>query len=316
VRDETFDDADALTWRTLANIDSSPAGPLTLGMIEPDAPNLIYAAGGVGKGSTLAWMIRELLKIGRKPIIYDPENRPREWARRCSGLGVNRSDVVYVQPKDLPTTLLGEPLWNVMHHIGKVAKAARTDFLLVDSIIAGMNIPEDRLKSDARAPYQYVAALDELGITSVSTGHTPRATPDGDPYGSVSWVNAMRLTWLGTPGEGEGHRVRWRPRKRNERGHIPGVLLHFQYQDNGLVGVDRADDEEDTRHWLMAALRDGARTVDEMAQELTDTLDDHSTAATERARERLGRMLRRMAKERRAERVDKRRGSAWKLTYA
>jgi hypothetical protein len=43
----------------------------------------------------------------------------------------------------------------------------------------------------------------------------------------------MRLTWIGTRAEGDGHRVRWRPRKRNERGHIAGVLLTVGYREDG-----------------------------------------------------------------------------------
>ena len=49
----------------------------------------------------------------------------------------------------------------------------------------------------------------------------------------MAWVAAMRMTWIGTRGEGDGHHVRWRPRKRNERGYIAGVLLTFEYGDDG-----------------------------------------------------------------------------------
>jgi hypothetical protein len=307
------DGADKTTWRTLADIDSTAPQDLVLGMFEPDGPNLLYAAGGVGKGATLADAAGKLIELGMRPLIYDPENRPKEWSRRTSGLGIDRSQIAYMQPKELPRSLLGRPLWDVIPHIGKVARAAGADIVFIDSILAGMNIGEERLKSDAQAPYLYVAALDALGIPSVSTGHTSRATPEGEPYGSVSWVNAMRLTWLGTPGEGEGHRVRWRPRKRNERGHIAAVLLRFVYEDNVLIEVERSDDEENTREWLTTALANGARTVEDLADDLAESSDELTPQAIERAKTRLRQTLARMKRDGLAAKVSGKRGSPWTL---
>ena len=285
----------APVWRTLSDIDSTPPADLLLGMFEPDGPNLMYAAGGVGKGSSFAYLIGEMHAKGMHPMIYDAENRPKEWSRRCAGLGIDRSAVIYLQPSELPRSLMGQPLWDIVPHIGNVAKRAGADILLLDSILAGMNVGEERLKSDAQAPYLYVGALDAIGIPSVSTGHTSRATPEGEPYGSVSWVNAMRLTWLGTPAEGDGHRVRWRPRKRNERGAIPAVLLHFQYADGKTLShVVRSDDELDTRAWLTVALARGERTVEELAEELSESYDEVTPAIIDRSKSRLRQALARI----------------------
>ena len=82
---------DRVSYRTLADVDDSPPRELLLGMLEPDGPTTLNAAGGTGKGTTGAWMCGELLALGMRPIIYDPENRPREWARRTSGLGIDHS---------------------------------------------------------------------------------------------------------------------------------------------------------------------------------------------------------------------------------
>lgn len=302
-----------VAYRTLEDIDDTPPAELHLGMFEPDGPNLIYGAGGVGKGSTLAYLAGEFTRAGMKPMIYDPENRPKEWARRTSGLGIERDQIIYMQPNELPRALMGEPLWEVIPHLGKVAAAAGADVLFVDSILAGMNIGEERLKSDAQAPYLYVSALDRLGIPSISTGHTSRATPEGEPYGSVSWVNAMRLTWLGTPAEGDGHRVRWRPRKRNERGHIPSLLLHFTYEGNTLRSVERADDELNTRDWLLTALRAGERTVEDLAEELAETFEEVTPAVIDRTKARLRQTLGRMKRDLVAKKTSSKRNSAWRL---
>jgi hypothetical protein len=309
------EDLPAPTWRTLADIDATPPADLWLGMLEPEGPNLMYGTGGVGKGSTFAYLIGELLKIGLKPMIYDAENRPKEWSRRCNGLRIPREKIVYVQPHELPAALLGQPLWNIVPYLGTIRRAAGADILFLDSILAGMNVGEERLKSDAQAPYLYVRALDALGIPSVSIGHTSRATPEGDPYGSVSWVNAMRLTWLGTPAEGVGHRVRWRPRKRNERGAIDAVLLQFNYADGKtLSSVDRYDDELNTRTWILAAFAKGERTVEDMAEELAESFDDVTPAVLDRIKARLRQALGRMKKELLVCKATSKRNAPWRLT--
>lgn len=286
------------TWRTLADIDDTPPADLVLGMLE-HGPNVFNASGGTGKGTTGAWMIRELQAIGMKPVIYDAERREREWARRTSGLGVDRSGVIYLGPSDLPRTLVGRPLWDVAPYLGKVAAASGGDLLFVDSVLAAVGVGEDRLKSDAQVPYLYVNALDALGKPPVSFAHPPKGQPNGDPFGSVAWINAPRLTWQGTPGEGSGHRVRWRPRKRNERGHIPGVLLTFEYGlDNRLCGAIREDDDEATRDWLLGALNRAALTIPALRDLLIDEMEEDATEEhRKRIDDRLGRALRRMKRE-------------------
>ena len=67
-----------LRWRTLADIADDPPADLLLDMLEPDGPNLLHAAGGTGKGSTGAYLVRELQAVGMKSLIYDPEGRPKE----------------------------------------------------------------------------------------------------------------------------------------------------------------------------------------------------------------------------------------------
>jgi hypothetical protein len=301
------------TFRTLADIDDTPQGDLLFGMLEPDGPTLIYAGGGVGKGTTSAALIRDCEGAGIRPLVYDAELHPREWRRRTAGLGVDPEFVVYRDPTELPSHLLGRPLHDIVPHLGDVARAAGCGILFMDSILAGANLSEEGLKADARAPYQYTAALAELGIPSVSIGHTPKNSLEGDPYGSVSWINAMRLTWLGTRAEGDGHRVRWQPRKRNERGHIPAFILAFEYDMQGrLCGVTKEDDEQATRAWLTDAMTAGPRTVDELADELAELEDGPHTAAAARAKDRIRQALGRMRRAGLAHKTGGR-GAPWAL---
>ena len=141
-------------------------------------------------------------------------------------------------------------------------------------------------------------ALDALGKPSLSLGHPPKGQPEGEPFGSMGWVAAMRMTWLGTRGEGEGHRVRWRPRKRNERGHVPGILLTVEYGEDGRpCAVTREDDEEQTRERLLYMLRSEPRSVSDMADELLEDEEHVSAERRDRTKETLGRALRRMARD-------------------
>jgi len=285
-------------WRTLADVSDDPPRPLLFGMLEPDGPTLACAAPGTGKGMSGAWLICEAQRAGMLPLVFDAERRPREWARRVSGLGGNRSRVVYLEPEDLGPKLAGQPLWVSAPAIGQVGRAAGADLYIVDSIMPASGVGEERLRSDAQVPYLWVAALDALARPSLSFGHPPKGQPEGEPFGSFAWVAAMRLTWQGTRAEGERHAIRWRPKKRNERGHIPGILLTFVYGDDGRpYSVVRADDEETTRDWILGALVGGPRTVGELAEDLLAEIPDPGAGEVDRIRERLGQALRRMARE-------------------
>jgi hypothetical protein len=287
-----------LAYRTLADIDDSPPGPLLLGMFEPDGPTLLYAAPGVGKGTTMAWAIVELQQLGMKVAIYDAERRHREWARRVAGLGGDRSRVAYIGPEDLGPDLAGRPLWETARWFGQIIREAGADVLIVDSIVPAIGVGEERLRSDAQAPYLYVAALDALGKPSLSLGHPPKGQPEGEPFGSMAWTAAMRMTWLGTRAEGDGHRIRWRPRKRNERGHLAGVLLSFEYGEDGRpCAATREDDEEQARERLLLLLRNEPRSVADLAAELLEDEEHVAAEQLDRTKERLSRMLRRMARD-------------------
>lgn len=308
------EDAEPRPWRTLADVSDEPPGDLLFGMWER-GPNLAYAAPGVGKGTTGSWLCCEAQRAGLLPMVYDAERRPREWSRRVSGLGGDRSRVVYVEPPDLGASHAGRPLWEVAEGLGEVATRAGADVLIVDSIMPAVGLGEDRLKSDPSVPFLYVAALEALGIPTISFGHPPKGQPEGDPFGSFAWLAAMRLTWLGTSAEGEGHRIRWRPRKRNERGHIAGVLLTVTYGEDGRPSaIERADDEERTRDWLLAALIHGPRSVPDLAEELLDEMETPPAGEIERKKETIGRTLRRMSVEGWVERIGKAgRAATWQL---
>ena len=117
----------------------------------------------------------------------------------------------------------------------------------------------------------------------------------------MAWVNATRLLWQGTRAGGEGHRVRWSPRKRNERGHVPGVLLTIDYGPDGRPArVVREDDELTTREWLLDMLEAPMKLVD-MAEAYVEQDADREQAYTttemETLKGRLRQALNRMKRD-------------------
>lgn len=117
-------------WRTLAGLSDAPPDPLLLGMLEPDGPTL---ASGVGsQGPCRRMLCVELQRLGMLPLVYDAEQRPRKWARRVSGRGRERHRVVYTEPRDLPSALAGQPLWEAGGCLGNIARAAGADLCRQD----------------------------------------------------------------------------------------------------------------------------------------------------------------------------------------
>jgi hypothetical protein len=284
------------TWRTLADISDDPPRELLLGMLDPDGATLAYAAPGAGKGSTGAWLATELSKMGRRVAVYDAERRPREWSRRVSGLGGDRSSIPYFGPADLGPRYAGVPIWDAIERIAYVVRETGSDVLIIDSVFTCLNLDERRLLNDPSVPFAYEGAISTLGIPVLSFAHPPKGQPEGEPFGSFAWVAAHRLTWLGVRLAGEEHQVRWRLRKANERGHVPGILLRFGYGDDSrLVSAVREDDDESTRDWIIGALRDEPKTVSELATLEAEELGEYlSSEATERAQARLGKAVYRL----------------------
>jgi hypothetical protein len=292
-------DAAPPVWRTLADISDEPPKELILGMLEPEGRTLAYAAPGTGKGSTGAWLAAELTRGGKRVGIYDPERRPREWSRRVSGLHGDRAAITYFEPSDLGTRYAGVPIWDSIERIAYVVRETGTEVLLIDSILSCLNLDERRVLNDPSVPFAYEAALASLAIPVLSFAHPPKGQPEGEPFGSFGWVAAHRLTWLGVRLPGDEHRVRWRVRKANERGHVPGILLSFGYgEDSRLVSAVREDDDESTRDWILGALREGDKTVaDLVSLEAEEAGDYLSAEAIERAKARLGKALYRMKRD-------------------
>ena len=288
-----------VTGRTLADISDEPLPPLLFDIVETSGGTIMSAKGGTGKGATGVYLCGTAVEAGMTPLILDFERRPGEWARRLSGLCVPRDKVAYADRSDFPGDHKGRPLMELIDDIRSIIHYRGADLVVIDSIIAAVLAGEDKMKGDPQLPWEYMRAIEELGVPTVSFAHPPRGRTDGDPFGSVMWVNASRLVWAGSRAEGDGHRVRWRAHKENERGRIPGFILAFSYGDDGrMAGVERLDDETDTREWLQQALyAHGELSVAELAELLyEDDSEPPTPDELERTKARFRQQLNRMKK--------------------
>lgn len=93
------------------------------------------------------------------------------------------------------------------------------------------------------------------------------------------------------------------------------MLLTVDYAEDGRpCHVERVDDEESTRDWILATLVHGARANADMAEDVLADTDQPSTGEVDRIKERLGRALNRMRHEGWVERVGGQgRGARWQL---
>ena len=289
---------DPRTWRTLADVPDDPPRDLLLGMLEPDGPTLAYAAPGTGKGMTGAWVAVAAQRTGMRPCIFDAERRPREWSRRVSGLGGDRTSVVYMEPSDLPARCRGRPLWECAGAIRDIVRAAGGDLLLVDSVLPAVGLGEERLRSDASVPFRYVSALD--------FDRCPIAVVRPPAEGSAR-RRAVRLVRVGSPPcDSRGSAPAAKGADTSSAGARRSVtseaISPASFSPSTTAStVDharsfRADDEESTREWLLATLADGPKTVAAMAQDLYETLESPSANEVDRIKERLSKSLNRMKK--------------------
>ena len=96
--------------RTLADVSDAPLEPLLFGAIETSGGTIMSAPGGTGKGFTGIYFCDLGVSEGMTPLVIDFENRPGEWSRRLSGLGITRDRVAYLSRQDLPASHKSRPL--------------------------------------------------------------------------------------------------------------------------------------------------------------------------------------------------------------
>ena len=76
-------------------------------------------------------------------------------------------------------------------------------------------------------------------------------------------------------------------------------MLSFRYGDDSrLVSVDRENDDESTRDWIIGALREGPKTIADLVALESEELGEYlNSEATEKAKARLGKAIYRLKRE-------------------
>lgn len=191
--DVTDDDLAALLgMRALADVPLIPPAPLICERYEPSEPSLLYGPGGVGKGRLAAQDIASLTRSGQVVLVVDYEDHEQEWRSRIDQCGGDLSRVYLLAPH---SAAWGGPKGTIRDHAPLIRRAALlvgATFLVVDSAVmavAGID------PSDPRAPQVYSAALQEIGLTSLTIAHVNREHDLRYPFGSVFWHNTARITW-------------------------------------------------------------------------------------------------------------------------
>jgi hypothetical protein len=179
----------------LGAISTEPPPPLLLDRLDPIGHTIVYGTGGIGKGTLASKWIGELVQDDdARVLIVDYELHPEEWARRIEGLGYwdLKDRIIWTAPNGTDAKVTQGALWDHTAALKALVEQAGITYMVIDSVIQAC-MGADVTEQDA--PTRYAAALQKIGVPTLSLGHVRR---DGDteyPFGSVGWHNNARLTW-------------------------------------------------------------------------------------------------------------------------
>lgn len=202
--------------RYLTGISTAAPDPLLIDRLDPTGHTILYGTGGSGKGTLTSWWIVQLHRAGHRVLVLDYENHPEEWARRINGLGGPEAleAVAYVSPRSAGWKGAGGPIWQQKGDLRELAQALGATYLVVDSIVPAS--AADPLKPET--PAAYAAALEYIGLPTLSLGHVTKMTGLAYPFGSVFWHNLCRFSWSLAQ---DGERVNLVNRKHNNYQKAP-----------------------------------------------------------------------------------------------
>jgi hypothetical protein len=272
-----------LAFTTLDLLEVEAPGPRLLERYHPTAHTIIFGPGGIGKGSLLANDVMRLARQGHRVLIIDFEHHPEEWRPRIFTLGGVDvlSEVGYVQP---PPGAIWDP--QQLADLAAAIEHHRATILVVDSIVMACQ-GVDTSGGDTKAPTQYAAAIEHLGLPTISLAHVPKDNKNPEhPFGSAFWTYTARLTYSLTA-KGE-HRI-LQSRKSNNYEHAPKAQIELIWDDNRLLSVE----ERPYHQALTEAIEDvltEPMTIKAIEQAVNKALDEdqspHSAKAIELALDR------------------------------
>lgn len=160
--------------------------------LAPNGWTVIYANGGVGKGMTALWLMREFLDLHDDVdiAVIDYEQHDWEWRSRADAMGFTeeeKSRLHYVTPEDrMP---------KIIENIKTTVKDFTIGMWVVDSYVPASD-PNDKLggADAAMGFFGSAALLGGVGLVLAHTAAGANAHQD-KPFGSSFIHNAARETW-------------------------------------------------------------------------------------------------------------------------
>jgi hypothetical protein len=220
----------------LDQLPNDPPAPLLVDRFHPKGHSILFGTGGSGKGTLASWWTVQLARAGHVVLIIDYEGHPDEWSRRITSLGPDARDAVaYVNPRSKAWNGTQGAIWDQAEDLVEAAEAVGATFVVIDSIVPacwGM----EATKPETAA--MYGAAIERIGLPTLSLAHVNRAGDMRYPFGSIFWHNLARVTWSAAKRDQDaGHVMELVMRKHNNGAKVPRSVVTVTYRDNLPVDV-------------------------------------------------------------------------------
>jgi len=232
-------------------------------------PCIIFGDGGAAKSYLALYVAGRLAESGLSVAYFDWELASEDHRDRLERLfpdGMPR--IVYAR--------CDRPLVHERERLHRIVRTAGVDYAVYDSIAFACDGPPEA----AEVAAAYFRAVRQIGVGSLHLAHTNRSDrADEKPFGSTFWHNGSRCTWfakLAPEGSRENSITLGLFCKKFNLGRLPsptGWEIVFDGETTRFTRTDVAETPElavhlTTKQRLIALLRRGAMTIDELAAEL------------------------------------------------
>lgn len=233
-------------------------------------PQIIFGDGGSAKSYVALFVAGKLDQAGRKVCLVDWELAGEDHRERL--------DRMFGEPLPAVRYLrCDRPLVHEVDRLRRVVRDEHLDFLIFDSISFAVDGPPEAAEVASR----YLQAVRQLGpVGTLHVAHISKQEgSDRKPFGSSFWFNGARAVWYAKAAEtglaGDRVSLGLFCRKMNT-GRIPrpvGFEIDFGDEQTTFRSIEVTDAPElassvPLKHRIQHAVRGGALTVAELAEEL------------------------------------------------
>jgi hypothetical protein len=237
-------------------------------------PAIIFGDGGDAKSMIALYIAGQLERRGVRVLYCDWEFAGEEHRDRLERLfGADMPAVRYLRCE--------RPLVHEADRLRRIVREEAVDYLVLDSIAFACDGPPEA----AEVAGAYYRALRGIGVGSLHIAHTSKGdNADQKPFGSTFWHNGARATWYvkrgSTAADGQQISVGLFNRKSNIGPLRPAAAFEIAFETErtwlrrvDVTSVDELAANLPLRQRIVPLLRDGARTIAEIAEELGEKTD-------------------------------------------